>query len=584
MRAHNLKNMFRIGRGEFYLLVGMAIAAIAMDVLLNGMIARKYRNEQAISMALSLGTVRVRLEEKVNANFSLINGMAASFSAHPNMDAREFNSLARILLKKNNVLKNMAAAPDFVIQYMYPPENNEKALGLDYRKIPEQWPEALAARETGSMILAGPLNLVQGGRGMIARIPVFDDATGRFWGLVSAVIDFDALLRQSGFTNGQDRMRLALRKKNSGEILWGDPGVFEDKDGQILMDVAISSDLWEIGALPGREWAPLYPDPWLIHIPVFLLALLGLIVGIQQKRSSRKLIESENQLKAMSRASHDALVMIDAADTIIFWNPAAVTMFGYTEAELAGRKMHDVICLPEERDLAKKGLVTFKNTGTGPVVNSIMEMQAVRKNGEVFPVERSVSSFLLNGKWCAVGSIRDITVRKKNEEQLTEMATTDALTGLSNRRHFLALSEMELKKALRYKTSFSLMMFDIDRFKKINDTYGHEAGDKVIQAVAETVKREMRETDISGRIGGEEFAVTMPETDLSAASHAAERLRVAFMKIRVDTGDAVIRLTASIGVVRLDPDVTDITSLLKSADDCLYTAKREGRNRVVVSS
>jgi diguanylate cyclase (GGDEF)-like protein/PAS domain S-box-containing protein len=268
----------------------------------------------------------------------------------------------------------------------------------------------------------------------------------------------------------------------------------------------------------------------------------------------------------------------------MFWNPAAESMFGYPESEVIGKKLHNIIVGPKMKEKVRAGLADFAKTGKGPVLDIVIEMEAVRKSGEVFPVERSVASFKLRDKWYAVGSVRDITARKQSEKRLTEMATIDALTGLSNRRHFLEQAELYLRQAIRYQRNFSLMMFDLDHFKKINDTHGHDAGDRVLRAVAESAKRELRDTDIIGRIGGEEFAVAMPETDLESAMAAAERLRVGLMNTEVDIESRLIRFTVSIGVTQLDSEIMKLSDMMKIADGYLYTAKENGRNRVVAAT
>ena len=564
-----------------FTLIGVVVLALFIDASLNYLMVTRFRNGQEASVSLSLGQIRVNLEGEVNVNFSLVYGMAASISCHPDISSMEFDSLARIILKRSDALKNIAAAPDFVIRFIYPLEQNEKALGLDYRRNPKQWPSARAVKETGRMVLDGPLSLVQGGTGLVARIPVFNDETGDFWGLVSAVIHFDQVIRKSGIQLEANQLSLALRNKASKEILWGDSDLFKNDADAVVMDVSVPSGTWEIAGMPQHGWATDAPETWSIHIALIIFAVLAMVIAVQQKRNEQKLIESENRLKAMSRSSHDALIMIDSDDRITFWNPSAVEMFGYSEKEMLGQKLHDFITLPEELGDVARGLAMFAKTGDGPVMNSIMEMKAIKKSGEVFPVERAVAPFLLEGKWCAVGSIRDISARKEAEARLTALATTDSLTGLSNRRHFFELSERELKRTVRYEKKLSLMMFDIDHFKNINDTHGHDAGDQVLEAVAAKVKAVSRETDILGRIGGEEFAIVMPETELSSALPAAERLRQGVMKMQVETESSIVSLTVSIGVVQLEKEDADTASLLKRADSCLYEAKHQGRNRVV---
>ena len=160
------------------------------------------------------------------------------------------------------------------------------------------------------------------------------------------------------------------------------------------------------------------------------------------------------------------------------------------------------------------------------------------------------------------------------------LAMTDSLTGLYNRYYFFELSECELERAHRYHHDLSAIMLDIDQFKYINDTYGHAVGDQVLQEVAECCRLALRNVDIVGRYGGDEFAFMLPETNLDAACHTAERLKQ-FIAGRTITAEGItIRVSASLGVSTLKEDFTTPEQLLNRADQMLYEAKNSGRNRV----
>lgn len=167
------------------------------------------------------------------------------------------------------------------------------------------------------------------------------------------------------------------------------------------------------------------------------------------------------------------------------------------------------------------------------------------------------------------------------DEELERQAHTDFLTELANRRFFLEQAESELARALRYQKPLSLFMFDIDHFKAINDGYGHKTGDMVLQNLAAILRLSLREVDFVGRLGGEEFAVMLPETDTDDALDAAERLRTAIASARMPTESGrQLSITVSIGVATLNETSADIETLLKHADDALYLAKNSGRNQV----
>jgi diguanylate cyclase (GGDEF)-like protein len=170
------------------------------------------------------------------------------------------------------------------------------------------------------------------------------------------------------------------------------------------------------------------------------------------------------------------------------------------------------------------------------------------------------------------------------ETALEAASITDALTGLSNRRHFFPALEQELRRHRRYAHSLSVVIVDIDHFKQINDTHGHPTGDRAICAVGDVCRRLARETDLIARLGGEEFAILMPETDAANASEFAERVRGAVEATRLMSLQGVaFQLTVSIGVAELPAGAPGSGNLIDLADSALYQAKGAGRNRVVVS-
>jgi diguanylate cyclase (GGDEF)-like protein len=175
-------------------------------------------------------------------------------------------------------------------------------------------------------------------------------------------------------------------------------------------------------------------------------------------------------------------------------------------------------------------------------------------------------------------SFRDVTEKKLAEEKLQRMATIDSLTGLFNRQSFETELTQTLAHIRRYGRDASLIMFDVDHFKVINDNFGHAAGDQVLVELAERSKAVLREADFLVRWGGEEFIVILPETDARAAGEAAERLR---RYMETEPFFPVGRMTISLGVTGILPTDTK-DSLLKRLDDALYESKRLGRNRLVV--
>lgn len=179
-----------------------------------------------------------------------------------------------------------------------------------------------------------------------------------------------------------------------------------------------------------------------------------------------------------------------------------------------------------------------------------------------------------------VGLQKEIEERKKVQAMLEELAVTDSLTGLYNRRHFFLLTEQQYKQSLRYHKPLSIILLDLDHFKQVNDHYGHHIGDMVLITIARAIKKIVRGGDIVGRYGGEEFIILLPETDLPQAEQAAERLRQGIADCLVETSQGLVGVTSSLGVAILTPD-DSVDSLVEKSDQALYQAKSK-RNRVAV--
>jgi len=180
--------------------------------------------------------------------------------------------------------------------------------------------------------------------------------------------------------------------------------------------------------------------------------------------------------------------------------------------------------------------------------------------------------------------LTDVSEVRRAQAQLEALAVTDPLTGVANRRGFLEACRRELTRAQRTGRPVSLAILDADRFKSVNDTYGHEVGDRVLLAIATGVGGALRRTDMLGRLGGEEFGILLPETALAGAAELAERLRRHLADLPVPTRGGAVRFTVSIGVAVAEEGSVDVEALLRVADQALYAAKNGGRDRVVAQA
>lgn len=234
---------------------------------------------------------------------------------------------------------------------------------------------------------------------------------------------------------------------------------------------------------------------------------------------------------------------------------------------------------------------TFRYNGTIPEVRAIQSaiVAPLILDDQVLGVlslnSSRRSAFDEEGLQLLVSFAATATAAIRNAQLHSEvklLALSDTLTGIYNRRGFLELGRREIERTRRFRHPLSAIWIDIDYFKNINDTYGHSAGDQVLRAVAQRIKKNIRDVDILGRYGGDEFTILLPETDLFTASSVAERLRNCISDLSVLTEDGRITITASLGAAKVTAETAGLEALLNRADSAMYNAKQSGRNRVEV--
>ena len=300
----------------------------------------------------------------------------------------------------------------------------------------------------------------------------------------------------------------------------------------------------------------------------------------ERRKAEAALREREAVLHNITEAAQDAIVMMDPTGRISFWNPAAEHIFGYLREEALGQNLHQLLAPERYHETQDKAFPAFLNTGRGNAIGKTLGLHARRKDGVEIAVAISLSAIQMQGQWYAVGILRDETERQSQEAELRRLATTDHLTGLANRRHFLAQVERELERFKRYADPAALLMLDLDHFKQVNDAYGHAIGDAVLKHFADLAGQALRKIDLLGRLGGEEFAALLPGTTMAGAYPLAERLRCIVMESPAATDAGPVGFSVSVGVALFAPDDHDAGAILIRADRALYRAKHRGRNRV----
>ncbi|MCU6432507.1 diguanylate cyclase [Undibacterium sp. Jales W-56] len=305
-----------------------------------------------------------------------------------------------------------------------------------------------------------------------------------------------------------------------------------------------------------------------------------LLVGMDmtaQNEISEQLRISEQNFRRLFDNMQDVYYRTDAKGVVLMVGPGVRTVLGYEPEEIVGKTAESYYPNVADRDALKQTIAREgKVTDFGG--------QMVRKDGRVIDISISSQAIYDDaGIFAGVeGIYRDVTQRKMLERELQRLATIDTLTCIQNRRAFLENAEQLFKSSQRYDTSITLLMLDLDFFKAINDRYGHLGGDKVLVRFAQTVGQELRESDLFGRIGGEEFCIMLQQATREDALIAAERIRERVQELVFDgPAGELFTLTVSIGVSTNRADDERLGKLLERADKALYQAKRSGRNCVI---
>ena len=302
----------------------------------------------------------------------------------------------------------------------------------------------------------------------------------------------------------------------------------------------------------------------------------------ERERANSAIISSEQMFRNLMESAYDGIIMVDNKGKIASVNERLIIMTGYTKTELIGHQVE--LLIPERFSNHDKLRENYLGKPYTRAMGAGRELCLQGKSGDEIPVEISLNPVTINDELLVSVLLHDISKQKRMEDELRYLACHDALTGLYSRNKMdLKLNE-EIQRASRYKHSMSIFMLDIDHFKDVNDTYGHDVGDEVLKHIANEIERSIRTTDFAVRFGGEEFIIILPETITEKAEELADRLRNSIANFNMTTkSDKNIKLTVSIGIATYPNHATTIPDLLKAADTAMYAAKEAGRNQVMVT-
>ena len=313
-----------------------------------------------------------------------------------------------------------------------------------------------------------------------------------------------------------------------------------------------------------------------------LLALLTWLLMRGRSRALQAALEisaSEAKLRAIVDTAMDAVVQMDADGIVTDWSGQAATMFGWSREEAVGHLMHEMIIPQQYRAAHLQGLRNFLATGEAPILNKRIEILALRRNGEEFHAELTVSLVHWQGKHEFCAFISDITEKKHSDALIWKQANFDPLTHLPNRHMFHLRLEQEIQNTQRTGLKLALLFIDLDRFKEVNDSLGHNVGDQLLTEVAQRLSSNIRKSDMVARLGGDEFTIILSQlTDTQQVDNVAQNI-LHSLAAPFTLNNEMAYISASMGITLYPEDTVEVEQLLMNADQAMYAAKKRGRNR-----
>lgn len=581
------RNRAEYKRSVVVSLLMLALFMLALQFYLESRYAARQVAQQREEVSERLGVVRYQLESTLANNLSLINGLAAFISSYPDFTPAQFNRYAETVISREPALVNLAAAPDLIVRYVFPYAGNEAVIGLDYMTQPDQREAVLKVVQTGNMIIAGPFDLVQGGRAFVGRAAVYTsspDGPEQFWGIVSSPMLADTIYRKAGLNTISSDIEFAIRGNDgimSCEVFFGAAATF-DHPGVVVMPVAAGGSSWEIAAAPTTAVIETGAGINSLRATTFTAFLLLSVLLVLRYRQ----FQHNQVLKAIIFRNERFLRAVETVSRVGGWRWSSGC---FTEVSNQAR---DIMGLSQEKnsldmpdfchmlDLRSREIFEYYITNAARNRHRIdQELEMRRRDGEVFWLHLKAEVIENDGQITElIGAIQDITQQKKVDQLIEYQANYDLLTGLPNRALFQDRLHNALLHASRRSTRISVLFVDLDNFKSVNDNLGHDAGDELLVESARRIQTCIRSVDTVARYSGDEFVALLVDVfSASVASRIAEDMVLA-MREPFSLSGRQVYCSASIGVSFYPDDGESPDTLLIKSDQAMYEVKKSGRN------
>jgi diguanylate cyclase (GGDEF)-like protein/PAS domain S-box-containing protein len=476
----------------------------------------------------------------------------------------------------------------FPVLYTTPPANR-RVLGLDFLGDLERASAVARALADPSPVASPPLRLVSDpGNGArhsgVTLVKAIGAPQHGAVGLVVLVLDNDELVRAAAARADFRDFALDFRDVTYDEVIPAVPAsaMPQGADYRVTLSFAGRSYLLRFAPVGAAANQPLGVASWtVITAGLLMTGLLGaLLLLISGERARIELLVSdrtvrlrdrEARLQAILDSAGDAILTIDRDGRLVSANRATADLFGYPPDQLRGQRFEGLVPSPR----GEHGIALLARLANAPPGDE--DIKGVNAGGESFPVALSVSRVLLPTEHLFVCIVHDLTEHYRSQERIYYLAHYDTVTGLENRFALRQRLDEQLAQARRAQAGLAVLYIDLDHFKKINDSFGHHAGDQLLVAASTRMKDLLRDVDAVGRLGGDEFVIVLggpltPDSVTTVAVRVVESLSEPY-----HLNGATVHSGASVGVALYPDDGEDAATLLRHADTAMYAAKREGR-------
>lgn len=411
----------RINNFKLLFLLSMALIVIT-GLVLDRVNYNREKDAYRLRVLSEVSTYRAQLEATLVSNIQLIRGLAVAIAAEPNLDQKRFEQIAAPLFDTSNELRNIGAAPNMVIKMVYPLKGNETAIGLNFLENEAQRNDAIKARDTNTIVMAGPLTLVQGSEALIARVPVYSPENSAFWGLLSVVLDIEKVYRNSGLFELQKSYTLAIQGRNGlgkqGDFFFGDPTITDKKPLEFTLN--FQGGAWQLYVMPNQGWHPASSSIWpLRFVIIAILSLLTVAFLFFLKMLNREQ-ENEKMLEVMSNLAEVGAWSYNVEKRQVFWSDMTKKIFDYPlNIQPKWPANLHYFKVGKNRDKAEELVERAFKYGE----NYKAELEVINAKGQAIWVLIHAEVEHRNGRCVKIfGSLQNINARKKVEIESQKIA------------------------------------------------------------------------------------------------------------------------------------------------------------------